>query len=248
MRYKVSFEKALEECANSPDFLIKLKSGSYIYVESYFCLNQPKYISWDKTIATMTAYARGHKSECCLPFTPERICDQACKAKNKTPVSEALVKPKPQHKPKIVKVDDSKASQDAERFKTMVHDIDELAKKLPRDFPGTLDKLIKWREVKEEDLAESANLSEKTIQRLRRHEPREVTLETVIQLCIGLHLPPTLSNYLLAAAGRSFTNTKKHNTYSVLLYTCYPQSIDYCNELLTGMGFPALGRKKDSAE
>ena len=40
----------------------------------------------------------------------------------------------------------------------------------------------------EEELAEAAEISEKTIQRLRNDEPDNVTLETVVQLIIGKEL------------------------------------------------------------
>ncbi len=52
--------------------------GAYIYVESHFCLNDPKYITNDNTgRVVMTEYARLHIDECCLVF------DLKVKSKNK---------------------------------------------------------------------------------------------------------------------------------------------------------------------
>lgn len=64
-------------------------------------------------------------------------------------------------------------------------------------FSGALDALIKWSEMTEEELAWESGLSEKTIQRLRNQEPDSVTIETVVQLCIGMQLPPQLSSILM---------------------------------------------------
>lgn len=235
MRYKIGFEKALLECEKSPDLFIQLESGKYIYVQSYFCLNQPKYINWHKTIASLTDYAHRHKNECCLPVGTDTVCDQVRETEEKetkspspgskippaskkitvkiTPgqagrIEVAGAKPpssnheippavtlKPCWRRLRSKVENSEPEKEqTELFKAAVCDEDAITKTLSLDFPETLDKLIKWRHVTEEDLAEASNLSEKTIQRLRRQEFKEASLETIVQLCIGLHLPFTLRN------------------------------------------------------
>ena len=52
--------------------------GVYVYVDSHFCLNDPKYIINDETgRVVMTEYARLHIDECCLAF------DLKVKSKNK---------------------------------------------------------------------------------------------------------------------------------------------------------------------
>lgn len=70
-------------------------------------------------------------------------------------------------------------------------------------------------------MAAEANMSTKTIQRLRQHNQQEIPLDTVVQLCIGLHAPPIISNYLLRAAGKSFMTTDLHIAYQLLLSDCY---------------------------
>ncbi|HHX23538.1 MAG TPA: helix-turn-helix domain-containing protein, partial [Thermoanaerobacterales bacterium] len=75
---------------------------------------------------------------------------------------------------------------------------------LPLTFSGTLNALIDCSGMTEEKLAEAASISEKTIQRLRNDEPDNVTIETVVQLSIGMQLPPVLSSCLLKASGKSF--------------------------------------------
>jgi hypothetical protein len=52
--------------------------GAYVYVDSHFCLNDPKYIANDENgHVVMTEYARLHIDECCLAF------DLKVKSKNK---------------------------------------------------------------------------------------------------------------------------------------------------------------------
>jgi len=119
--------------------------------------------------------------------------------------------------------------------------------KLPATFSGTLNALINWSEMTEEKLAEAAFISEKTIQRLRNEEPDNVSLETVVQLAIGMQLPPVLSGYLLKVSGKSFMMTEQHIMYQFLLNSCYTKSIYECNEMLVAQNLKQLGRQNRTA-
>jgi len=99
----------------------------------------------------------------------------------------------------------------------------------------------------EEELAWEAGLSEKTIQRLRNQEPDSVTIETVVQLCIGMQLPPQLSSILMRCSGNSFMMTEQHIMYQFLLNSCYTSTLDECNEMLESQNLKPLGRKNRSS-
>lgn len=118
-----------------------------------------------------------------------------------------------------------------------------VARMLPATFSGTLNALINWSGMTEEALAEAASISEKTIQRLRNAEPDNVTIETVVQLSIGMQLPPVLSTCLLKASGKSFMMTEQHIMYQFLLNTCYIKSIHECNDMLEAQNLKQLGRQ-----
>ena len=135
------------------------------------------------------------------------------------------------------------AKNQVQMIKDYNADVLSIAKKLPMNFSGSLDALIGWAEMTEEELAEAADMSEKTIQRLRNTEPDNVTIETVMQLCIGMKLPPVLSACLMKASGKSFMMTEQHIMYQFLLNSCYHMSIFDCNEMLTAQGLKPLGRQ-----
>lgn len=242
-RHRVNIETALNRLVSSELFSQQLKSGRYIYAERRICLNQPKYIQWDGTMASLTAYAREHQDECCLLLSdyPKKKCDQRVAFTSRSKCRVALrcrcFKMRAYNKP---------AHNRVAHFQRLTKSIDTvtvLTESLPNNFSQMLDKLIESKGVTEEDLAESSRLSVKTIQRLRNHEPKSVTLETVLQLCIGLHLHPILSEYLLRAAGQRFMDTKLHTMYKFLLYTCYEYPVETCNDLLESQGLPVLGKK-----
>lgn len=239
-RYEIDVTDALKEYKSSEQFMRQLGSGRYAYVEKHFCLNLPKYIKWDAAAATLTDYAREHKDECCLSFitivTGGWACDQNRDSLGfviQPSVSDPEYHDNPTQVPEHIK-----------QFAEVSNAVMSLAGELPNNFPKMLDKLIASKGVKEEDLAWESNLSEKTIQRLRHHDQKRIELETVIQLCLGLHLHPILSGYLLRAAGQQFMDTNLHNMYKFLLCSCYEYSVGDCNALLTAQNFPTLGKTK----
>lgn len=239
--YEITLKEALAECAKSQEFLNLLKSGQYIFVGSRFCLNLSEFIqSVVEGTPELTDYAHKHVEDCCLEFGRE-ITDH--EPKYRDPKCFYCI-PAPTISDPFYLEDEVKIKQQTEMFKAKKAELLKVAQSLPQSFSGTLDTLIKWRGVKEADLALDANLSVKTIQRLRNNDPpQEVSLETAIQLCIGLHLPPILSGYLLRAAGKAFMTTNLHMAYQLLLSSCYEYTIEGCNILLTSQGFPPLGRK-----
>ncbi|WMJ87759.1 helix-turn-helix domain-containing protein [Anaerocolumna sp. MB42-C2] len=123
------------------------------------------------------------------------------------------------------------------------NDLLTVIKKLPMNFSGVLNTLIEWSDMTEEELAEKADISEKTIQRLRNTEPDNVTMETVVQLCIGMKLPPVLSSYLVKSSGKSYMMTEQHIMYQFLLTSCYTKSIHECNDMLAAQNLKLLGRQ-----
>lgn len=194
-KYEIGLSDVVKAYTASELFRQRLSTGQYIYAENHFCLNLPKYIKWDATTAILTDYAREHKDECCLSFITVVTGGWACDQKpgmmgfaTQTSVSDPEYQDNPSQTEHIKEL--------AEESNALMS----LAGKLPNNFPEMLHELIGAKGVKEEDLAAASKLSEKTIQRLRHHEQKRIELETVIQLCIGLHLHPILSGYLLRAA------------------------------------------------
>ncbi len=143
---------------------------------------------------------------------------------------------------------DEKTLNHAQILKDYNRELLAVLRQLPMSFSGALNTFIKWTGMKEEDLAEASALSVRTIQRLRNNEPNNVPIETVIQLCIGMQLPPQLSDKLMKASGNSFLANERHLMYQFLLTSCYTESIHTCNKLLEEQGFPPLGRINKTPE
>lgn len=240
--FSISARDAIVESKFNPELAAALANNEYVFVDSHFVLNTPLYLETNEHgDFALTHYARNHMDECCLVF----------ELKIKTSVTEHY------HTECFLNRDKSSditfeahyseksksAKNQVQMIKDYNADVLSIAKKLPMNFSGALDALIGWAEMTEEELAEAADMSEKTIQRLRNTEPDNVTIETVMQLCIGMKLPPVLSACLLKASGKSFMMTEQHIMYQFLLNSCYHMSIFDCNEMLTAQGLKPLGRQ-----
>jgi DNA-binding Xre family transcriptional regulator len=111
---------------------------------------------------------------------------------------------------------------------------------LPPTFHQSLIRLMAWRGVTNEALAEKSLLSPKTIQRMRTDPDYKCDMDTVVAVCFGLQLPPYISNSLIEKAGLKIRVGEKGITYSHLLATQYKNTIHEVNEYLEVAGYPRL--------
>lgn len=258
----ISFKAFLGACRKDPLLLEMIQSGQYVFINSHLCLNHSKYVLWDATgKPRLTQYAETHIQACCFMLDPTPVqSPRNLKSPEITKGSESKARRSKYTASYSYSysgssrlyallasfmVDSSYIYNDNrnELIKEYNNSMLDIMKTLPMNFSGALDTLIKWADMTEDALAEASALSEKTIQRLRNNEPHKVSLETVIQLCIGMKLPPPLSNCLLRASGNNFMMTELHVMYQFLLGTCYYKSIDECNYYLIKQGFKPLGRQ-----
>ena len=240
--FSISARDAVYESFFNPNLKAILAEKPYIYVDSHFVLNLPLYVEKDAFgDLRLTHYARNHMDECCLAFSLKLKSDVSehyhteCylnRDDSSDIVFEAHFSPKAE-----------KGKSHEKMIKDYNNDLLNVIRKLPKSFSGTLNALIEWSEMTEEQLSSAADISVKTIQRLRNEEPDNVTIETVVQLCIGMKLPPPLSACLVEASKKGFVGTEQHIMYQFILNSYYWHSIYECNDLLESQGCKKLGKQ-----
>lgn len=224
-----------------------LKSGTFVYVDSHFCLNDEKYIYINANgNVGMTEYARLHMDECCLVFS--------LKIHSKNQYSEDL------HSECVLCRDvDSgiefitifpKDSNDGtiSQAKLIIQrnaELQKLIATLPLSFGDTLAELMKWSEITVEELSEKSLLNEKLIQRMRNNPEYPKNIECVIAVCLGMNLPPELSEVLIKKAGFSLriVDNEAHAIYDFILKHMYRDSVANCNRLLETVGFKPIAKE-----
>ncbi len=223
--------------------------GSYIYVDSHFCLNDPKYITNDEAgHIIMTEYARLHIDECCLAF------DLKVKSKNK--YGEQYYKECVLYRDVNSGIEfqvtfSGEANKDimakADAIIDRSRKIQETLNEMPQGFGRALVYLMELgdkdgKKYTVEGLAEAARLEPKTIQRMRNDSTYPKSIESVVAVCIAMHLPPECSKKLMEQSGFTLrlADNEAHFLFNFFLTHYYMHTVDECNEILTAKGFDIM--------
>lgn len=110
----------------------------------------------------------------------------------------------------------------------------------PNNFCKALVHFMEVRGITVEQLADETGLSEKTIQRMRNDPDRTPSLESVVAVCVGLHLDAYDSDMLLHLAGYQLTNRKTDRIYRLFLNFAFKESVKDCNNMLIRLGMKPL--------
>ena len=113
-------------------------------------------------------------------------------------------------------------------------------RKLPAPFGATLAAHMKACKLTNEAMAEALNISPRTVSTLRNAIAPSLSLRQVIAICILLHLPPELSDDMIAKAGIRPLPIAEHIAYRMLLRTMYSADLQTCNDLLLAEKFEPL--------
>lgn len=116
---------------------------------------------------------------------------------------------------------------------------------LPGSFSGMLIAHMRRTGVTREKLAKEFMISDTTIKRMRTSE-RELTLDQVTTVCIGLHIPSEYSFDLIEKAGFGLRNTPKYLIYRSILQTIYMEKIAMIQKLLVKCDCSELKLKEES--
>lgn len=111
----------------------------------------------------------------------------------------------------------------------------------PNDFGALLTFYMNQKGVTEEGLAELTGLSDRSIRRFKNNSDGRPALESVVAICIALHLLPHQSANLISAAGYHLRQTNKtEQAYQYLIDVAYNESVYDCNAFLKRMTFAPL--------
>ncbi|WP_428815397.1 hypothetical protein [Lactococcus lactis] len=237
--FAISLEGAIRQSATNKELQEKLDTGSYLYVDSHFCLNDSKYLQTNKFgRLELTEYARLHIEECCLIF------DLVVQDKKGEFVFEDVLYRDANQEIRFEAHFINKKNVDEKYLiRNRMIELQKLAMSLPGSFSGTVSKLIEWSGLTLAKVEEQSLISERTLYRMRTDENYNVSLELILQLCIGLHLPPEISDILISRSSKRLGNMELHFLYRFLLNCCYTSTIFECNDILEAQGFSRLGKE-----
>jgi len=246
--YSISERDAAFESSVNPVLREKILSGYYLFVDSHFCINDPRYISYDEHgQAFLTDYARHHIDECCLVF--DLAIQRTANSYGKQFYTECvLFRDATSDIVFEAHYSDSKINDDVDAQAKAIlaynKELAELIRQLPGGFTESLKMLMTWKEKTVESLAEASYLDPKTIQRMRNNDDYEPSIETIVAVCIALQLPPAASYALINRSTHALGVSEKHFAYDFLIRSWYTKPILECNAMLQRLGFDPLTKEK----
>ena len=239
--FSISAEDAAIQSITNPEMAALAGDGSYVYVDSHFVLNHPKYLTQDIFGQTvLTDYARTHMEECCLVFNlsvksgcKERYYTECFLNRDKTSNIDFDIKycngfehATPEKKAKIL------ADTLAEEMRVY--------NELPNSYTSSLKIVREWKNVTYKELAERILINERTIRRIVNGE-EPGSINSIILICLGLHLPPSISSHIIRNSPFSLNfNNDSHIWYNFALTHLYPKSMDEIRAFLQEHGADPL--------
>lgn len=219
----------------SGEFRQLMGRGDFVWADGHVCMNDPQFLRATKEGARLTPWANAHVDACCLRF--EKVWLQ----ENEESVwlfgtlnsSEDYVR-------EYDRFLDRRMSLTArERLIRR----NRLMQEMPEDFSDALVYLMENRDegrVTVEELAALAHVSSRTVNRYRNGQLSACSPDTVVALCIALHLPPWLSRLMLDKAGFSVKSYGPRGYYGEILDCCFMDTVSEVQEYLRSAGYPEL--------
>ena len=120
-----------------------------------------------------------------------------------------------------------------------------LMEEMPMSFHSALAYTMKGRCTVDE-LIKRIPISRSTLLRLRTEERKQYNLDQIIAICIGLHLPPWLSEILLDKAGLTVKRFGPKGYYGTILDCFYMDTINEVQDFLSNNGYDLLNLNFDN--
>lgn len=215
----------------------EIKDGNYIYVDSHFVLNHPKYVMENLLgEIALTRYALTHMDECCLIFDLSIKTDSV---KEKYHTECYLNRDQGSPLEFNVTYNDGYQYAKPEKQKNLIkeHVLEEqrMFKKLPIDYLTCLEMVKEWRGLTYKELAEKTLIDERTIRGTVKGE--RGSIESLINICLALKLPYKISNHIIENSPYSLKlHDDNHMWYEFVLTHKYLSSMNDIRDFLIEQG------------
>lgn len=234
--FVISPKEVADEYVRNEVFRELIDTGRYIYADGHVCLNVPQYVVRQGDKLCLTEWANSHVDQCCLRFVRNYIRDKH------THYVFGQLNSDEEYNGRSLALSLQRSAEDALK---QAQKMSQVLLNLPGSFSGTLIAHMKRVGITRDRLAEEAMMSGTMIKRMRTSE-RDLTLDQVIAVCIGLHIPPEYSFDLIEKAGFRLRNTPEHLIYKSILQTMYMEKLMNIQKLLAKCGCGELRLREKS--
>lgn len=241
--FTIDKRNAIVESFVNPDLADQVSSGSIIYANCMYCLNDEKYVTQNENgTPILTDYALEHVDECCLIFDRKtcisskyddsyyRLCF-LCRDIKSENIVEATYDPEYKNNQDVAE----RAKEIAMSKKIMQETIKVQKETAGLDFHECLAYHMNRRNITEEELAYRSGLSSRMVGDYHR-KPCNIQLPTVMALCIGLNLKREYCYTLIEKAGFTLKTSNEDMVYRFLIDNHTDENLETWNATLAEFG------------
>ncbi len=222
--FVVSAKDVVHEYISNAEFRELLDKGHYVYVDGHMCVNDEQFVVKSEYGCRLTRYANANVDKCCLRFQINYIVDADDGYVYGQLRSDA------EYNERYLTYDRITENMSIFQRTTLYTEI--IASLSKQAHKAIVEHMIRL-EITTEQMAERCEVHESTIKRIRRGDKKTFTLDQIVIICIAIHLPPELSDDLVARSKNFFLtqpedDTKEarelftlHMIYRVLLRSFY---------------------------
>ncbi len=221
-----------------------LKTNKFVYVDNHMCIKDSKYICYDPILNEykLTNYALRHIDECCILFTIK-----SNRRVNNEYLSHSHSACRSKSKKEIMKIEEFKDPSTIIKQPDLLKNESEKADILLKRIDGkTIGEALEQCRISmgysRQALADAALYSDKNIQLIETKKGRNVKMENILRIALGLHLPPIITERLLEIGGYSLsdTNSQLYKTLTFIIHHMYHCSYYQINRILEENGLEPL--------
>ena len=116
----------------------------------------------------------------------------------------------------------------------------EIYRQLTTDYRDCLNKAREWRKVTYEELGERIFMDESAARRIINGQTQG-SINTLVLICLALHLPPKISKHIIDCSPHSFNfHNESHVLYEFALTHLYSQPLEHIFSFLERHGAEPL--------
>ena len=234
--FSISAQDAAIQRLINPELRKLTETGDYLFIDNHFVYNTPLYVetSADGRL-DLTAYARSHMDECGLVFDM-KITSKVADAYH----TVCFLNRESSDITFDVTFHNGYENAPPERQIAMRKKQQEewlsIRRQMTDDPEQCMKLLLDWREMNYTDLGTAIDRDPKTISRTVKSSTSP-DIKTAVRICLGLHLPPTISEKLLEVLGCHLKPTdQNHQWMKEALTLKYPEPFDSAKEYIEAFG------------
>ena len=211
------------------DFQKIMQSGKFAYVDGHVVYCESDNVIVASGVARLSGWANAHIDRVSLRFSKTYVNEHHYTyAFGQMNCREAV-----ENAFKFLDLSGSMTLKDRQNA------ADRMVEEMPMSFHGALAYIMKGRCTVDE-LVKRIPISRSTLLRLRTEERKQYNLDQIIAICIGLHLPPWMSEILLERARLSVKRTGPYAYYGIILDCFYMDTIQDVQEFIKENGLDPL--------